>query len=146
MNSLIFRSAAAVLLPVMLVLSVIVLLRGHNEPGGGFVGGLLAASGFGLVALANGAQAARRQIRVGVPSLIGAGMLVTALSGIPALFGGAPYLEALWFSASVPGFDDKIKIGTPLMFDIGVYMVVLGGTLLMILTLEELRDESTARD
>ena len=59
MNSVIFRTSAHVLLPFMLSLSVIVLLRGHNEPGGGFVGGLLAASGFALHAMAFGHASAR---------------------------------------------------------------------------------------
>lgn len=145
MNSLIFRSAAATMLPVMLVLSVIILLRGHNDPGGGFVGGLLAASGFGLVALANGADAARRLLRIDVLALIGLGMVVTAASGLPGLLMGGPFLEGLWTSVTLPGFEKPLKLGTPLVFDIGVYMVVLGGTVLMILTLEELRDESLAR-
>jgi multicomponent Na+:H+ antiporter subunit B len=146
MRSIIFAAASRVLLPVMLILSVIVLLRGHNEPGGGFVGGLLAAAGFSLYALAIGAAPARRVLRVDPRVLIGAGLLVASLSGLPALLQGAPYLEGRWMSLLLPGFPDPIKIGTPLAFDIGVYLLVLGGALLMVLTLEEVRHEPVVRD
>jgi multicomponent Na+:H+ antiporter subunit B len=142
MNSLILKTAANVLLPVMVLLSIIVLLRGHNEPGGGFVGGLLAASGLALHALAHGDEVAGARLRVRPHTIIGLGLLVAAGAGLPGLVAGEPFLKGLWTSFHPPGFPEALKIGTPLMFDIGVYMLVLGGTSLMVLSLEELRDES----
>lgn len=139
MNSLIFRCTASVLLPVMLVISVIVLLRGHNEPGGGFVGGLLAAAGFSLYALAYRGIDARRLVRMDLRMMIGIGMLLAVLSGVPALFTGTPYLKGHWVSLPVPGFPDPLKIGTPFVFDLGVYLLVAGGTLLIALSLEGAR-------
>jgi multicomponent Na+:H+ antiporter subunit B len=137
MNSVIFRTSARVLVPFMLLLSVVVLLRGHNEPGGGFVGGLLAASGIALHAMAFGHASARRIFRADPRALIGVGLLVAAASGLPALMLGEAYLKGIWMSLEAPGFPEVLKVGTPLVFDIGVYLLVLGAAVLMILTLEE---------
>jgi len=136
-NTLIFRTVAAVLLPVILLLSVVVLLRGHNAPGGGFVGGLLAAAAFSLHALAFSSSSARALLRVDPRHLIAVGLLAAVVSGVPALAVGGPYMEGLWASVTPPGGGDPIKLGTPLLFDIGVYLLVFGGSLLMILSLEE---------
>jgi len=145
-NSIIFRTAAGVLLPVMLILSIIVLLRGHNEPGGGFVGGLLAASAFSLHALAFGSADARQRLRLAPKAFIGLGLLTATLSGVPGLLVGKSYLHGVWTSVALPGFADELKLGTPLAFDIGVYLLVLGGVLLIVFTLEELSDAVPSRD
>ncbi len=144
MNSVIFRSSTHVLLPFMLTLSVVVLLRGHNEPGGGFVGGLLAASAFALHAMAFGHRSARERLRVDPRVLIGVGLLIASASGLPALVMGQEYLEGLWLSMTPPGFTEPLKIGTPLAFDIGVYLLVLGAAFLMIVSLEEYRHDADA--
>lgn len=144
MTSVIFRTSARALLPFMLILSIVVLLRGHNEPGGGFVGGLLAASGFALHAMAFGHASARRIFRIDARSLIGVGLVLAAASGLPPLMLADPYLKGLWVSLAVPGFGDAIKIGTPVVFDIGVYLLVLGAAVLMIVTLEEYGDDAAA--
>ncbi len=137
MNSTIFQVAARMLLPIMLVLSVVVLLRGHNEPGGGFIGGLLAAAGFALHTLAIGLQDARRLVALHPRTIAAVGLLIAVLSGAVAFLNGQSYLTAQWVTVNPPGFADPLKIGTPLFFDIGVYLVVVGVTLLMVFTLEE---------
>lgn len=146
MNSVIFRSSTHVLFPFMLTLSVVVLLRGHNEPGGGFVGGLLAASGFALHAMAFGYQSARAMLRIDPRVLIGVGLLIASLSGIPAFAIGEEYLKGLWTSVDAPGFPDPLKVGTPFAFDVGVYLLVLGAAFLMVVTLEEYRHDADAFD
>ncbi len=146
MNSVIFRCAAGTLLPVMLLLSVVVLLRGHNEPGGGFLGGLLAASGFVLYGLANGSRVAARKMRLSPMRATGLGLLLAALSGAPAMVLGLPYLEGLWMTVELPGFPEPLKVGTPLVFDVGVYLLVVGGATLMVLTLEETYDDHASGD
>ncbi|MEM8757682.1 MAG: Na+/H+ antiporter subunit B [Planctomycetota bacterium] len=145
MKSPILRTAANGILPAMLVLSIIVLLRGHNEPGGGFIGGLLAAAGFSLYALANDSRAARRLLGVSPLVIAGVGMLVAAMSGVIGLIAGEPFLKGLWLSVPVTGFPEPLKIGTPLMFDIGVYLVVIGGVMLMVFSLEEVSDDAPVR-
>ena len=97
-NSPIFRTAARLLMPLLLLFSVFLLLRGHNEPGGGFVGGLVAAAAFALYAIAFGVQRARQALLVRPLTLLGAGLLIALLSGLPAVLRGQPFLTALWAS------------------------------------------------
>jgi multicomponent Na+:H+ antiporter subunit B len=91
-----------VLLPVMLLLSLVVLVRGHNEPGGGFVGGLLAAAGFALYAMAFGIGDARRLLRRDPRTLIGVGLLLAAWpAGSRRVFAWArTYMTGVWLSPS----------------------------------------------
>jgi multicomponent Na+:H+ antiporter subunit B len=131
-DSLILRTIARFLLPLLVLFSLFVLLRGHNEPGGGFIGGLMAAGGIVLLALAKDAASARRVLRIDPRVLIGVGLLTSVLAGVLGLLRGRPFLTGLWADGYVPGIG---KISTVLLFDIGVYLVVAGTALLVILTL-----------
>jgi len=135
-NSLILRVATRFMLPLLLMFSVFLLLRGHHEPGGGFSGGLIAASAFVLYAFAFGVPEAQRALLVDPRRLVGAGLLVAAGSGSLALLGGRPWMTGLWAEVVVPGFG-TLAVGTPLVFDLGVYLVVIGVTLSIILPLAE---------
>ena len=96
MRGLILPTAATYLMPVLLLFSLFLLLRGHNEPGGGFAGGLVAASAFVLLSIASGVEVARRALRFDPRSLVGGGLLVMLLSGLVGpLWYGDPYLTAL---------------------------------------------------
>jgi multicomponent Na+:H+ antiporter subunit A len=130
LTSTIFRTAASLLMPLLLLFSIFLLLRGHNEPGGGFVGGLIAAAAFALYGIAVGVKRAREALLVTPLTLLGAGLLIALLSGMPAVLGGLPFLTALWLSGPVP-------IGTPAVFDVGVFLVVTGVVLMMIFSLAE---------
>ncbi len=133
-HSLILSAATRVLMPLLLMLSVFLLVRGHNDPGGGFVGGLVASTSFVLYAIAHGVRAARAVIRV-EPALIAAvGIAIAALSGLPAVLTGEPFMTGMWLSDPLPVIG---KAGTPLLFDAGVYCVVLGVVLGMVFTLTE---------
>jgi multicomponent Na+:H+ antiporter subunit B len=133
-DSLILRTAARLLLVLLLVLSIFVLLRGHNEPGGGFIGGLLAAGGFAIYQLACGVTRARRLVRIEPRLLAGAGLLVAILAGTAAVVTGQAFLTGLWAARAVPGVG---KLGTPLLFDLGVFLLVLGSVLTVLFTLDE---------
>jgi multicomponent Na+:H+ antiporter subunit B len=135
MRSLILITAARLLMPLLLLFSVFLLLRGHNEPGGGFAGGLVAASAFILLAISRDPASARAALRVQPQSLIGAGLLIAVGSGMVGMLLGYPLLTGQWWTIGLPGL--AFDIGTPLAFDIGVYLVVLGATLTMVLTLAE---------
>lgn len=135
MRSLIFRTSSVFLLPALLVFSFVVLLRGHNEPGGGFVGGLLAASAFSLYALAYSVEEARRLLPLSLTTILGLGLSCALLSGAPAMFYGDPWFTGVW-PQGLPAFGE-VKFGTVMLFDIGVYLVVLSITLMMILSLAE---------
>ena len=133
-QSLILSAAAMYILPLLLLFSIFLLFRGHNEPGGGFVGGLVAAAAFGLYAIAFDVDHARRLLRVDERVLIGAGLLLALASGLIAVFNGEPFMTAIWGEQTLPVLG---KLGTVLFFDIGVYLVVLGITLKIIFVLAE---------
>jgi multisubunit Na+/H+ antiporter MnhB subunit len=135
-TSFILRSTTRLLLPLLLLFSLFLLVRGHNEPGGGFSAGLVAASAFVLYRFAYGVQATKRFLPVTPLILSGAGLLVAVGSGFLALLAGRPLMTGLWRRMNVPGFGD-LDLGTPLLFDIGVYATVLGVTLSIILPLAE---------
>jgi len=135
----ILEAAAGPLYLLILAASVWVLLRGHNEPGGGFIGGLIAVSASILWAIAHGSDAAARRLPLRNPlNLAAAGVLLAALSGLPALLLGDAYLTHLW--ATLPlGFTD-LKVSTVLVFDLGVYLCVWGalaGYALALLALDD---------
>ena len=136
MNSLILRATAPLVLTLMLLFSVFLLLRGHNQPGGGFVGGLMAGAAFVLYAIAEGPQTARRALRINPVTLIAGGLLVAAASGAVSFLTREPFLTGQWLTLSIPGLP-PLALGTPLLFDVGVFLVVLGVTLMTILTLAE---------
>jgi multisubunit Na+/H+ antiporter MnhB subunit len=117
-------------------LSVFLLVAGHNEPGGGFVGGLVASAAFTLHSIAFGVAAARQSLRWDPRTITGIGLCV-ALAAVWAgpLAGGAP-LTGLWMRA--PG-QLAPTLGTPLLFDTGVYLIVTGATLSAIFGLSEER-------
>jgi multicomponent Na+:H+ antiporter subunit B len=127
-----FRTATRILMPLLLLFSVFLLLRGHNEPGGGFVGGLVAAAAFALYGLAYGVERAQRALFVEPLTLLGAGLLIAFASGLPALLRGEPFLTAQWLAG-------PLALGTPVVFDIGVYLVVTGVASMMIFSLAEER-------
>jgi multicomponent Na+:H+ antiporter subunit B len=133
-DSPILRSGARFLVPLMLLFSVFVLVRGHNEPGGGFVGGLVAATALALVLLSEGLDEARRLLRVDPLALVAAGLLVALASGVPPLLRGWPYMTGLWLKVPLPVVG---KVGSPVIFDVGVYLVVLGIVLAILFALAE---------
>lgn len=136
MQSLILRTATRLLVSLILVFSIYLLFRGHNSPGGGFSGALVAATGFALYTIAEGAASVRRAIRIDPRHLIVFGMGLALVSGLTAAFLGEPFLSGLWWTvAELP--DYKLVLGTPFFFDVGVYAIVLGTILILILALEE---------
>ncbi len=133
-QSLIFAIATRYLFPLLLLFSLFLLLRGHNELGGGFVGGLVAAAAFALYTFAFDVEQARQLLHVDPRVLIGVGLLTSATSGVPALLKGAPFLTGLWLPNPVPILG---KVGTPLLFDVGVYLLVVGVVLQIVFVLAE---------
>ncbi|MCJ8517355.1 multicomponent Na+:H+ antiporter subunit B [Pseudorhizobium tarimense] len=135
MNTLILRTVAPPITALMLVFSVFVLLRGHNEPGGGFIGGLIAASALAIYGIAYGVSAVRRAIRFHPMSIAGFGLLLSTLSGFVSLFAGVPFMTGLWIYPSF--FGVEVPLATVISFDIGVYFVVVGSIASIALALEE---------
>ncbi len=136
MSSLILRTVVPLLVSLMVVFSIYVLFRGHNLPGGGFIGGLIAASALAVYMISEGPAAVRRALIIHPISIAGVGLVAAALSGVPSFIVGVPYLTGLWWLPD--GITIKI-VATPVVFDIGVYLVVAGTVAAIALALEEWR-------
>jgi multicomponent Na+:H+ antiporter subunit B len=129
--------AGRILFPWLMVISLIVLYRGHNLPGGGFIGGLLGSAAFILVGLGDGMDAARRRLRLNPVSVLGIGLGVAVLSGLPGLFSDKhSYFVDQWLPDFTLPLLGEMHIGTPLLFDIGVYIVVIGFVLHTVFSLD----------
>jgi multicomponent Na+:H+ antiporter subunit B len=126
-NSLILRTAARTLRPLLLLMSLVVLFRGHHEPGGGFAGGLLAAAAFSIRPIRRASEPGRRELPLDPHYLVGAGLLCALGSGLLSLLLGGPFMQGVWGAF----------LSTVLVFDVGVYLTVMGVVLLMIRTLAE---------
>lgn len=135
MQTLIFRTAAPFLTGLMLLFSVFVLLRGHNEPGGGFIGGLIAASAFAILGIAFGVPAVRRALYFHPMAISGFGLFIAALAGLPSYDLGMPFLTGLWAAPSLLGIT--VDLSTVMVFDFGVYLVVVGSITSIALALED---------
>ena len=133
MTSSILQTATRLLMPLLLLFALFLLFRGHNAPGGGFVAGLVVAAAFVLHAMAFGVAASRRALLVAPSMLLPIGLSVALISGVPAVLLGLPFMTGLWTTLG-PGPTD-IALGTPLVFDIGVFLAVIGVVLRIVFTL-----------
>ncbi|ASP33311.1 MULTISPECIES: Na(+)/H(+) antiporter subunit B [Stappiaceae] len=135
MRTIIFRTIAPYLSALMVLFSIFVLLRGHNEPGGGFIGGLIAASALAIFGIACGVASVRRAIVFHPMGIAGFGLFIGAAAGIISLFKSQPFMTSQWWY--VKAFGVEIPLSSPLIFDIGVYLVVVGAIGSIALALEE---------
>jgi multicomponent Na+:H+ antiporter subunit B len=136
MKTIILQIALPYIRFFLIFFSIITLLRGHNLPGGGFIGGLMASGAFIFQALAWDVENSKKTLRISPTILIGIGLLTSFLSAIPGILAGKPFLTGTWIK--IPIFSDYVlKLGTPLFFDIGVYFTVFGVVLMFIYTLME---------
>lgn len=134
MRSIILQAATRYLLPILLVFSIFVLLRGHYHPGGGFVGGLVASIAFMLHSFAYGTNETMKLLKRKPLSLIPIGLSLAVLSMfLPILF-GVPVMTGMWFENPLPVIG---TVGTALFFDIGVYLVVIGVVLTILFTISQ---------
>ena len=137
MNSIILRAGTRYLAGVLLLFSFYMLLRGHNEPGGGFIGGLIGSTGFVLYAIACGTADARKALRFVPQNIAMTGLGVALIAGIGAgLFGDALFTGQWLFLGATETYKG-LPVSSVLMFDIGVYLVVFGSILSLVFTMEE---------
>ncbi|TFF25649.1 Na+/H+ antiporter subunit B [Jiella endophytica] len=135
MRTIIFRFTAPYLTALMVLFSIFVLLRGHNDPGGGFIGGLIAASAFAIYGIACGVAAVRRALYFHPMAISAAGLLFAVVAGLLSIPAGTGFMTGLWIFPHV--FGTELALSTPMLFDIGVYLVVVGGISSIALALEE---------
>ena len=134
-DSLIMRTAALVVLPLQLVFSVFLLLRGHDAPGGGFIGGLVASGALALYLYAFDAHSLKQLLRISPKDLLAAGLLLGLMATLPSVFLGQAFFTAQWVTISLGGH--VLKLSTVLLFDIGVYLTVVGTLVIMFTALGE---------
>lgn len=131
MNTVILKAATRLIGVIVLLFAVYLLWRGHHAPGGGFIAALVAATGFAMVALSDGPGTVRRGLFVAPQHLMGVGMGLAMVAGAVAMIQHQPFLTGIWWP------PQSALVGTPLLFDVGVFLVVLGAILTVLLALEE---------
>lgn len=138
MNSIILQLAAKYIKWLLIVFSVLALLRGHNNPGGGFIGGLLAGLAIVYTGFAYNAFEVKEKLKNWPERYIALGLFTILLSFIPSVLTGKTLMTGMWVTVPVP-FSPGIKLGTPFLFDIGVFFAVIGVTLLFVFSLTQKR-------
>lgn len=136
MNSLVIKEASRFLVTVLALYSVFLFLRGHNSPGGGFIGGLVAASAWALLGVAFDPIVIRRLLPLSPRVIRALGLFTMIFSGMLGWFYSEPFLTGIWFELDV-GETEPLPIGTPLLFDFGVYLLVFGSLTDMLRIFEE---------
>ena len=133
-RSLILDTCARAIVPTALVFSLYLLFTGHNAPGGGFVGGLVAGAALVLRWLADGRALSGLRVQPSPLGLLGAGITIAVIVGMAAWAWDLPFLTHGKVELDLPVFG-HVKATSALPFDIGVYLVVLGLTLTLLTTL-----------
>jgi multicomponent Na+:H+ antiporter subunit B len=123
MKTVILHTTVKLMMPLFFLFSVFLLFRGHNLPGGGFIGGLLASIAFFLHSMIFGVNVTLKSYRLNPRKLMAGGLLVALVSVLISVFMGLPLFTGVWSSFQLPLIG---KLGTPMLFDIGVYLVVVG--------------------
>ena len=138
--AVILDTAARTMVPTLVLASLYLLFVGHNAPGGGFVGGLLAGAALLIGFLVRGSRAVRRLLPLPPGALLGSGLALALASGLAGLLAGEAFLDAMQATVAMPALG-TIKLSTALAFDFGVYLVVVG---LVATVLERLGEEEGA--
>jgi monovalent cation:proton antiporter len=135
-GSLILTTVTRLVFFVVLLFSLYLLLRGHNSPGGGFIAGVMTALGILLQSIASDLRYVRLVLRVEPRVLAGIGLMISLTTGLVPMLLGYPFLTSTFGHVHVPGLGE-VEIASAFFFDLGVYCVVVGGSLLMMITLAE---------
>lgn len=135
-NNLSIHTITRALAIITLVFSMHLFLGGHNNPGGGFIGGLMTASGILLLYLAFDFESVQKAIKINYAHIIASGLIIAILTGFIGIVFGHAYLEHFFTYVTIPFFGE-LELTTALPFDLGVYLVVVGITMLCTLTIAE---------
>lgn len=136
--------ATRLMLPLALMVGLYIMLRGHNMPGGGFIGGLVVSIALIMQYMASGFQWTARQVRVDYDAMIGVGVLVAGATGIVAMLWDYPFLTSAHTHVHLP-LIGEVEVASALPFDIGVFLTVVGGVMLALANLSRLGSLSSHR-
>lgn len=134
MNSIILQIAAKYIKALLILFAVIALLRGHNYPGGGFIGGLLAALSVIYYGFAFNVKQVRDKLKIKPDNYMATGLFLVVLSFIPSVLNRLELMQGVWVKLQIPVLGE-LKLGTPFLFDIGVFLTVIGVTFLFFFSL-----------
>ncbi|MGK7393472.1 MAG: MnhB domain-containing protein [Candidatus Cyclobacteriaceae bacterium M3_2C_046] len=134
MRTLILSTIIKILIPLFTVFAIYMFFRGHNNPGGGFIAGLIISVPFMLYSIAFGYKITMRIFRIKPMFLVGCGLLLSSGSGLFSMVNGLPYLSGVWLEKELPIIG---KLGTPIIFDLGVLILVSGVVLKITFLLSE---------
>jgi multicomponent Na+:H+ antiporter subunit A len=132
-HSMIFSTTAHIVFTLMLLFSLYLLLRGHNEPGGGFIGALIAVIGFALMIYAESPKYVRDRLYYSPLSIAMFGISLSFMAGLLGVVLELPFLTGLWWK-------DILPLGTPLLFDVGIYFAIIGGVMGLLIHVNEVLD------
>lgn len=136
MNSAILQIAARYLKWILFVFAVLALYRGHNHPGGGFIGGLMAGLAIVYRGFAYNSFQIKEELKDRPERYIALGLAIILLSFVPSLIKNVTLMTGIWISIPLP-FGEELKLGTPFLFDIGVFFTVIGVTLMFVFSLTQ---------
>ena len=135
MNSVLLQIASKYIRLILLVFAVLALFRGHNHPGGGFIGGLLGGLAFVFSSFAHSAGFVRDRLFLRPSLMVAIGLAIVLLSMTASLLMDMEIMKGLWVEIRIP-LEMKLKLGTPLLFDLGVFLSVMGVSLIFLLKLD----------
>jgi multicomponent K+:H+ antiporter subunit A len=133
--------ATRLVLPLAVMVALYIFLRGHNQPGGGFIAGLVVAVAILMQYMASGFAFADQRLHADHHSMIGAGVLIAALTGLGSLAFGAPFLTSAFDYFSLP-LIGEFELATALLFDIGVALTVIGAVMLALAQLSQVAERA----
>ncbi len=136
-NPLILMTLSRLLLPLALLISVFIFLRGHNLPGGGFIAGLITAVALALQYIASGVAWVEQRLPLNYQRMAGAGVLIATLTGLGSWVFGRPFLTSAFGHFELP-LVGEFELATAMLFDLGVYLTVVGSTQLILTRLGKL--------
>ncbi|MAK65976.1 MULTISPECIES: monovalent cation/H+ antiporter subunit A [unclassified Methylophaga] len=137
----IMQTLTRLLFPLMLMVAVFIFLRGHNLPGGGFIAGLIASVALISQYLANGIDWTNERLRIDMHRVIWIGLLVATLTGVVSMLIGYPFLTTAFTYLTWPVVG-KFEVASAIAFDLGVFLVVVGATVMILVELGKLSHAS----
>lgn len=144
-HPILLASISQSLLPLALLVSVYIFLRGHNLPGGGFIAGLVTATAFILQYMAHGSQWVSSRFDANYRKIIASGILIALATGVGSWFFDRPFLTS-WFEYFDIPFVGKVELASAIAFDLGVYITVVGSTLMILASLGKLTIGTEAKE
>lgn len=139
-NDVILQTTTKAVSFIILTFSIFIFFAGHNNPGGGFIGGLMTAAAVVLLYLAFDLEGMRKIIPIDFIKLTALGLFIAVATGMGSFLFGASFLTHTFGYFDLPLFGDKTELATATLFDIGVYLTVIGVTMTIILTIGEDQD------